>query len=69
MLGKEGQGMYDMTPPQPTQFVPRPVKKRLSVPQVMLIVATLGFLAWYLITALIPAKPATALISLALTEG
>ena len=56
--------MYDMMPPQPTQFVPRPVKKRLSVPQIMLIVVTLGFLVWYLITALIPAKPATAQISL-----
>ena len=51
-------------PPQPTQFGPRPVKKRLSVPQIMLIVATLGFLVWYLITALIPAKPATARIEL-----
>ena len=56
--------MYDMMPPQPTQFVPKPAKKRLSVPQIMLIVATLGFLVWYLITALIPAKPATARIAM-----
>ena len=56
--------MYDMMPPQPTQFVPRPVKKRLSVPQIMLIVLTLGFLVWYLVTALIPAKPGTAKITM-----
>ena len=56
--------MYDMVPPQPTQFVPRPVRKRLSVPQIMLIVVALGFLVWYLITALIPAKPATARIGM-----
>ena len=46
--------MYEMMPPQPTQFVPPPEKKRLSVPQIMLIVAALGFLAWYLVTSLTP---------------
>ena len=46
--------MYDMMPPQPTQFVPPPEKKRMSVAQIMLIIAALGFLAWYLITSLAP---------------
>ena len=43
-----------MMPPQPTQFVPPPEKKRMSVAQIMLIIAALGFLAWYLITSLAP---------------
>ena len=46
--------MYDMMPPQPTQFVPPPEKKHMSVIQIMLIVAALGFLVWYLITSLAP---------------
>lgn len=46
--------MYDMMPPQPTQFVPQPEKKRMSVVQIMLIIAALGFLAWYVITSLAP---------------
>ena len=46
--------MYDMMPPQPAQMPERPVKKRMSVPQIMLIVLTLGFVAWYLITSLTP---------------
>lgn len=46
--------MYDMQPPQPVQFQPQPENKRLSVPQIMLIVLVLGFAAWYLITALTP---------------
>ena len=47
--------MYQMNPPQPA--VPpeiTPEKKRLSVPQIMLIVLTLAFAAWYLITTLTP---------------
>ena len=46
--------MYDMMPPQPTQFTPPPEKKRMSVVQIMLIIAALGFLAWYVITSLAP---------------
>ena len=46
--------MYDMMPPQPTQFVPQPEKKRMSMLQIMLIIAALGFLVWYLITSLAP---------------
>ena len=45
--------MYQMNPPQPA-VPPEPYKdrKRLSVPQIMLIVLTLAFAAWYLITSL-----------------
>ena len=46
--------MYDMQPPQPPQFQPQPENKRLSVPQIMLIVLVLGFAVWYLVTALTP---------------
>ena len=46
--------MYDMVPPQPTQFTPPPEKQRLSIVQIMLIIAALGFLAWYVITSLAP---------------
>ena len=47
--------MYQMNPPQPAvpPEMPRD-KKRLSVPQIMLIVLTLAFAAWYLITTLTP---------------
>ena len=47
--------MYQMNPPQPAvpPEMPRE-KKRLSVPQIMLIVVTLAFAAWYLITSLTP---------------
>ena len=45
-----------MNPPQPAVPPEMPQeKKRLSVPQVMLIVLTLAFAAWYLITTLTPA--------------
>ena len=54
--------MYDMMPPQPAQPVPQ-VRKRMSVPQIMLIVAALGFLAWYLVTVLFPDQPQTATIT------
>ena len=46
--------MYDMQPPQPPQFRPQPESRRMSVPQIMLIILVLGFAAWYLITALTP---------------
>lgn len=46
--------MYDMQPPQPPQFEPQPEKKRMSVPQIMLVVLALGFAVWYLITSLTP---------------
>ncbi len=46
--------MYEMQPPQPPQFQPQPEHKRMSVPQIMLIVLVLGFAAWYLVTALTP---------------
>ena len=50
--------MYQMTPPQPAQLPPNEEEnRRLSVPQIMLIVAVLAFAAWYLITTLTP-KPA-----------
>ena len=46
--------MYDMQPPQPVQMPQRPENKRMSVPQIMLIVAALGFAVWYLVTTLTP---------------
>ena len=46
--------MYQMVPPQPVQTPQPPEPKRLSVVQIMLIVAVLGFVVWYLITALTP---------------
>ncbi len=46
--------MYDMMPPQPVQMPQPPEKKRMSVAQIVLILVTLGFVAWYLITSLTP---------------
>ena len=47
--------MYQMNPPQPAVPPEMPQdRKRLSVPQIMLIVLTLAFAAWYLITSLTP---------------
>ena len=43
-----------MQPPQPVQMPQPPENKRMSVPQVMLIVLVLAFAIWYLITALTP---------------
>ncbi len=56
--------MYDMTPPQPTQPVKQPRQRRLSVPQIMLIVAALGFLTWYAVRTLVPRTEPYATISL-----
>ena len=55
--------MYDMQPPQPVQIPQRPENKRMSVPQIMLIIAVLAFAAWYLITALTPAASPYATIT------
>ena len=46
--------MYDLQPPQPVQMPTPPENKRMSVPQIMLIVLVLGFAVWYLVTALTP---------------
>ena len=55
--------MYDMQPPQPVQM-PGPVeKKRMSVPQIMLIVLVIAFAVWYLITALTPEAASFATIT------
>ena len=43
-----------MQPPQPVQMPQPPENKRMSVPQIMLIVLALAFAAWYLITSLAP---------------
>ena len=52
-----------MEPPQPVQQPERPEDRRLSVPQIMLIVLVLGFAAWYLITTLTPEASAYGTIS------
>ncbi len=41
--------MYDLQPPQPVQMPKPPENKRMSVPQIMLIVLALGFAALSLI--------------------
>ena len=46
--------MYDLQPPQPPQLQQQPENRRMSVPQIMLIVLVLGFAVWYLVTALTP---------------
>ena len=43
-----------MNPPQPPQAPPPQESKRLSVPQIMLIVLVLALASWYLITSLTP---------------
>jgi len=55
--------LYQMEPPQPVQQPERPEDRRLSVPQIMLIVLVLGFAAWYLITTLTPEASAYGTIS------
>lgn len=56
--------MYDMMPPQQTQPVQPPRRRRLSVPQIMLIVAVLGFLTWYVVRTLVPQTEPYATITL-----
>ncbi len=48
--------MYQMTPPQPVQPVPpqQEEPRRMSVAQIALILVVLGFVVWYLVTALTP---------------
>ena len=46
--------MYQMVPPQPVQAPEPPERRRMSVMQIMLIIAVLGFVVWYLVTALTP---------------
>ena len=55
--------MYDMQPPQPIEIPQPPENKRMSVPQIMLIVLALAFAAWYLITTLTPASSSYATIT------
>ena len=55
--------MYQMTPPQPHQMPVQQEKRRMSVPQIMLIVLVAGFAAWYLITTLTPETAPYATIS------
>ena len=43
-----------MQPPQPVQMPTPQENKRMSVPQIMLIVLVLAFAVWYLVTALAP---------------
>ena len=50
-----GNALYQMTPPQPVQQMPpRPEPKRMSVGQIALILIVIGFVVWYLVTALTP---------------
>ena len=48
--------MYQMQPPQPVQpQAPRPEEtRRMSVFQIVMIAAVIGFVVWYLVTALTP---------------
>ena len=55
--------MYDMQPPQPVQMPQPPENKRMSVPQIMLIVLVLAFAIWYLVTTLTPESSPYATIS------
>ena len=54
--------MYEMMPPEPVQMPTPPENKRMSVPQIMLIVLALAFAIWYLVTALAPQNPTSAQI-------
>ena len=55
--------MYDMQPPQPVQMPTPQENKRMSVPQIMLIVLVLAFAVWYLVTTLTPATSPYATIT------
>ena len=61
--------MYDMQPPQPVQMPSPPEHKRMSVPQIMLIVLVLAFAAWYLITALTPESAQYGTITAGMTSS
>ena len=63
--GKERDAVYQMTPPQPVQpVVPPPEEpRRMSVTQIALIVVVLGFVVWYLVSALTPEAEAFGKIS------
>lgn len=50
--------MYQMTPPQP----PKPRRKKLQLWQILLILATAGFVVWYVYTAFAPATANFAVI-------
>ena len=52
-----------MQPPQPVQMPQPPENKRMSVPQIMLIVLVLAFAIWYLVTTLNPESSPYATIS------
>ena len=52
-----------MQPPQPVQMPQPPENKRMSVPQIMLIVLVLAFAIWYLVTTLTPESSPYATIS------
>ena len=44
-----------MQPPQPVEQMPQPeAPRRMSVFQILLIAAVIGFVVWYLVTALTP---------------
>jgi len=48
--------MYQMSPPQPRGPVRQESGKRLSMLQIVLIIAVLGFAVWYIVTAMTPAR-------------
>ena len=52
-----------MQPPQPVQMPQPQENKRMSVPQIMLIVLVLAFAIWYLVTTLTPESSPYATIS------
>ena len=52
-----------MQPPQPVQMPTPQENKRMSVPQIMLIVLVLAFAVWYLVTTLTPATSPYATIT------
>ena len=52
-----------MQPPQPVQIPERQENKRMSVPQIMIIVLVLAFAIWYVITALTPESQSYATIT------
>ena len=52
---KGGAALYQMQPPQPVLQNPQPDEPhQMSVPQIVIITAVIGFVVWYLVTALTP---------------